>query len=50
MKKYWVTLATGEKGYVWAEERPLFASFVTITVVRPDGSIYKVHGQVYAVE
>ncbi|BAQ22654.1 hypothetical protein AU156_gp004 [Edwardsiella phage PEi20] len=50
MKKYWVTLATGEFGYLWATEKPLFSTFVTITVERPDGSIYKAYGQVYRVE
>lgn len=50
MKKYWVVLATGEYGYLWAEERPMFASFVTISVEMPDGTLKKVYGQVYRVE
>lgn len=50
MKKYWVTLATGEFGYIWAEQKPLFGLVVTINVERPDGSLYKATGQVYKVE
>lgn len=50
MQKWWIELTTGELGYLWSETRPLFASFVTITVERPDGTIYKTRGQVYRVE
>lgn len=50
MQKWWVTLATGEFGYLWSETRPMFASFVTITVVDIDGNISKAYGQVYKVE
>lgn len=50
MKKYWITLNTGEFGYLWAEERPLFAEYVTINVERLDGSLYKASGQVYKIE
>lgn len=51
MKKYWITLATGEFGYLWAEQQPMFAEFVTITCVsHVDGSISKAYGQVYKVE
>lgn len=50
MKKYWITLATGEFGYLWAAERPMFAAYVTITCERPDGTIFKAYGQVYRIE
>lgn len=50
MKQYWITLATGEFGYLWAEEKPLFAQYVTISVENPDGSLTKVRGQAYKIE
>ncbi|AHY24964.1 hypothetical protein AVV36_gp002 [Pectobacterium bacteriophage PM2] len=50
MKKYWITLATGEFGYLWATEKPLFASYVVINVEKDDGTLYKVRGQVYKIE
>lgn len=50
MQKLWITLATGEFGYLWAERKPLFAEFVTISVERDDGTLLKVRGQVYKIE
>jgi alkanesulfonate monooxygenase SsuD/methylene tetrahydromethanopterin reductase-like flavin-dependent oxidoreductase (luciferase family) len=50
MKQYWITLATGEFGYLWAEKRPMFAEFVTITVETWEGEVYQVRGQVYKIE
>lgn len=50
MTKYWITLATGEYGFLWAEKKPLFAEFVTITCETWEGETFMVYGQVYKVE
>ena len=50
MKKWWVTLSNGEYGYLWADTKPLFASFVTIMCETWDGEYYTAYGQVYKVE
>ncbi|QJA42536.1 hypothetical protein [Enterobacteria phage vB_EcoM_IME540] len=50
MRKYWVTLVTGEYGYIWTDTRPQFAEYVTITVETWDGEVYQTRGQVYKVD
>lgn len=51
MRRYWITLVTGEYGYIWADKPPLFAEFVTITIEDLEGNIVgRVRGQVYKIE
>ncbi|WCZ66275.1 hypothetical protein [Yersinia phage MHG19] len=50
MRKYWITLITGEYGFMYADAPPLPGTYVTITVRNVDGTRYKTTGMVSKVE
>ena len=46
MQRYWITLISGEYGYLFAEKKPLPGTWVTICVENIDGSKHEVYGRV----
>ena len=46
MQRYWITLVSGDYGYMFAEKKPLPGTWVTILVENSDGSKHEVYGRV----
>ncbi|QPB09037.1 hypothetical protein CPT_Metamorpho_300 [Klebsiella phage Metamorpho] len=46
MQRYWITLISGEYGYMYAEKKPLPGTWVTIFSEQWDGTVVQVRGRV----